>query len=153
VDGTSIDREIYIDATREVVFEVVSRPEHLRRWWPDEAEFDPIAGSQGRIAFRRGGDDTAVVGFAVVEVEPPERFSFRWTQAVGEPAAPGTSLLVTFELRPMGTGTLLRMSETGFHAMGWTEEVLDATYRDHVAGWDHFLPRLVSYAAGLGVPR
>ena len=26
----SIDREIYVDASPEVVFEVVSRPEHLR---------------------------------------------------------------------------------------------------------------------------
>lgn len=34
----SISREIRIEATPEVVYEVVSRPEHLREWWPDEAE-------------------------------------------------------------------------------------------------------------------
>ncbi|HET9422181.1 MAG TPA: SRPBCC family protein, partial [Nocardioides sp.] len=34
----SIEREISIDATPEVVYEVISAPEHMREWWPDEAE-------------------------------------------------------------------------------------------------------------------
>jgi uncharacterized protein YndB with AHSA1/START domain len=33
----SISREICIEAPPEVVFDVVSRPERLREWWPDEA--------------------------------------------------------------------------------------------------------------------
>ncbi|WP_439680644.1 SRPBCC family protein [Embleya sp. MST-111070] len=34
----TIEREIHIDASPEVVFDVVSSPEHLREWWPDEAK-------------------------------------------------------------------------------------------------------------------
>ncbi|MER7720875.1 SRPBCC family protein [Streptomyces flaveolus] len=33
----SISREIRIEAPPEVVYDVVSRPEHLREWWTDEA--------------------------------------------------------------------------------------------------------------------
>ena len=31
----SIEREIHVDASPEVVFEVVSRPEHIAQWWTD----------------------------------------------------------------------------------------------------------------------
>ena len=30
----TIEREIYIGAPPEIVFAVVSQPEHLREWWP-----------------------------------------------------------------------------------------------------------------------
>ena len=33
----TIERELFIEATPEVVFDVVSSPEHLRQWWPDDA--------------------------------------------------------------------------------------------------------------------
>ena len=39
------------------------------------------------------------------------------------------------------------MTESGFREMGWEVAVLEEQYRDHVQGWDHFLPRLVDYAA------
>ena len=33
----SIELEIHVEASPEVVFEVISSPEHLQEWWPDEA--------------------------------------------------------------------------------------------------------------------
>ncbi|MEV6117782.1 SRPBCC family protein [Streptomyces sp. NPDC052109] len=144
----SIEREIHIEATPEVVYEVVSKPEHLREWWPDEAEFKPVPGGTGVIAF---GDtttpDAKVVPLTVVDADPPRRFSFRWVYDEDEAAAPTNSLLVTFELVPSGSGTLLRFSETGFRERGWEAAVLEEQYRDHVKGWDYFLPRLVTYVA------
>ena len=87
----------------------------------------------------------------MVEAEPPRLFSFRWTHPEGEDAREGNSLLVTFALTPHDGGTLLRMTETGFREMGWEVAVLEEQYRDHVSGWDHFLPRLVAYAPSVGV--
>jgi uncharacterized protein YndB with AHSA1/START domain len=142
----SIEREIHIQATPEVVYDVVSRPEHLREWWPDEAELEPVPGGTGVISF---GDlstpDAHVEPLTVVEADPPRRFSFRWVADEGEPLPSGRSLLVTFDLEPSGDGTLLRFSETGFREKGWEVAVLEEQYRDHVSGWDHFLPRLVTY--------
>jgi hypothetical protein len=37
----------------------------------------------------------------------------------------------------------------GFREKGWATAVVEQTYREHAAGWEHFLPRLVHYAAGL----
>lgn len=148
-----IEREIFIEADPEVVFEVVSSPGHLRNWWPDEADFEPKAGSSGRITFGDPDRGGTVTGFAVVEARAPQLFSFRWTQPVGEAAGVGNSLLVTFELIPVDGGTRLRMTETGFREMDWELHTLEAQYADHQTGWDHFLPRLVPYVAGLAVRR
>ena len=87
----------------------------------------------------------------MVEVQPPRTFSFRWTHPADEVAAAGNSLLVTFELTPAGGGTRLRMTETGFREMAGDAAVLEEQYRDHVSGWDHFLPRLAPYVARLVV--
>src|SRR5690242_19894542 len=137
----SIERDIDVAASPEVVFEVISRPEHMREWWPDDARFEPVAGAPGELEWRNAetGESTTVA-FAVVEVDPPRRFSFRWCYA--EPDRGGNSLLVTFDLVPIAAGTRIRMTETGFREMGWEIAVLEETYLDHVSGWDHYLPAL-----------
>jgi uncharacterized protein YndB with AHSA1/START domain len=149
----SIERELFIEASPETVFQVVSDPEHVAQWWPDEARYEPVAGSVGEIRFGNGGGDGGdkVESFTVVDVRPPTYFSLRWTQPADEPAAEGNSLLVTFELTAHEGGTLVRFRETGFRERGWEAAVLESWYEDHVSGWDHFLPRLVSYAARAGV--
>jgi uncharacterized protein YndB with AHSA1/START domain len=147
----SIEREIHVEAAPEVVYEVISRPEHLREWWPDEAELEPLPGATGVLSFADGSGSTAhVAPLTVVEADPPQLFSFRWVYDEGEAATSANSLLVTFELIPSGAGTLLRFSETGFREKGWEAAVLEAQYREHVTGWDYFLPRLVGYVARLG---
>lgn len=146
----SIEREIYVDASPEVVFEVVSSPRHLQEWWPDEAHYEPVPGRTGEIAFGHD-DDRMAFGFTVVDARPPQMFSFRWTQPSGEPARPDNSLLVTFDLTPSRGGTLLRMTETGFRERGWEAALLEEQYREHVTGWDYFLPRLPPYVTSLRV--
>jgi uncharacterized protein YndB with AHSA1/START domain len=142
----SIERELHIDATPEVVYEVISSPEHLREWWPDDAELDPVPGGTGVIRF---GDptapDVARVPLTVLEADPPRRFAFRWAYDEG-PATETNSFLVTFDLVPSSDGTLLRFKETGFRERGWEAAGLEEAYLDHLRGWNHFLPRLVTYA-------
>jgi uncharacterized protein YndB with AHSA1/START domain len=145
----SIQREIFVEATPEIVFDVVSSPDHLTQWWPDDARYEPVPGSAGEISFGDPDAGGKVVAFTVVDARPPRTFSFRWTHPLGETAEVGNSLLVTFELEASGGGTLLRMTETGFREQGWEAAVLEERYRDHVTGWDHFLPRLAPYVATL----
>jgi uncharacterized protein YndB with AHSA1/START domain len=147
----SIEREIFIEATPEVVFDVVSNPRHLKEWWPDDARYDPVPGNVGEIAFGDPASGGKVVPFTVVRVDPPRTFAFRWAHPADEPAQEGNSLLVTFALTPWGDGTRLRMTETGFREQGWEAALLEQQYRDHVTGWDVFLPRLAPYVATLRV--
>ena len=147
----TLERELYVDAAPEIVFEVVSSPEHVKQWWPDDARYEVVPGSTGEIVF--GDLDTGgqAVGFTVLECRPPQTFTFRWTQPANEPATTGNSLLVTFDLSPEGSGTLLRLTESGFREMGWEVGVLEQQYREHIRGCNHFLPRLASYVATLPV--
>jgi uncharacterized protein YndB with AHSA1/START domain len=146
----TIEREIHVDASPEVVFEVVSSPEHIRQWWPEEAEFEPAPGATGHLVFHRDAPETAVVEpLTVVDVQPPHRFSFRWVYEAGQAPGPNNSLLVTFELEPVGSGTRLKMTETGFRERGWEAAVLEQAYQDHTEGWDYFIPRLGTYVARL----
>ena len=146
VEYGKLERQIHIEASPEVVFEVVSRPEHLREWWSDDATLDPAPGAVGELVW---GDRAQVAVITVVDLDPPRRFSFRWVAPENEAAAPGNSLLVTFELEPAGAGTLLRLTETGFREKGWEIAVLEQQYQEHVVGWDLFLPRLRTYATRL----
>jgi uncharacterized protein YndB with AHSA1/START domain len=150
MDRGTIEREIHIDATPEVVFDVVSSPRHLQAWWPDEADYPAVPGGDGRIRFGDPDHGGAWVGFTVVDAEPPRRFSFRWTHAPGESPATHNSYLVVFELEPDGTGTRLRMTERGFRERGWDEAKVAAELAEHVTGWDFFLGRLPAYAERVG---
>ncbi len=147
----TIEREIYVEAAPEIVFEVVSSPAHVQQWWPDEAHYEPERGSVGEIVFGDRNAGGAVASFTVVDTDPPRRFSFRWTHPEGEPARAGNSLLVTFELTLSGGGTLLKMTESGFREMGWEAALLEQQYQEHVTGWDFYLPRLAAYVATLEV--
>jgi len=147
-----IEREVQIDASPETVFEVITSPDHLKEWWPDEAVLEPTPGATGELVFGdRSSGQAHVPQVTVVDAVAPRLFSFRWTHPAGEKAREGNSLFVTFELAASSGGTLLRMTETGFREMGWEVAVLEEQYGEHINGWDHFLPRLVEYAATVEV--
>ncbi|WIX77289.1 SRPBCC family protein [Amycolatopsis carbonis] len=147
MENGTIEREIRVAATPEVVYEVITRPEHIAAWWGFDAVFEGSTGTMSRP--RRDGSGTAVVPVSVVEAEPPRRFVFRWVQPDGQAATPENSFLVTFELVPEDGGTLLKLTEAGFREIGWEAARLEEYYRDHTAGWDEHLPQLAAYAAGL----
>ncbi|MEV6287760.1 SRPBCC domain-containing protein [Kribbella sp. NPDC051770] len=149
MEYATLEREIHIEAAPEVVFDVVSSPEHVREWWPDSADYPLAPGGSGQIVFDQATDDPKAVAITVVTVDRPRLFSFRWTHPVGEPAATANSLLVTFELVPAGSGTTLKLTETGFREQGWEAAVLEETYRDHELGWDHHLARISPYVEKL----
>ena len=85
----TIERELHIDASPEVVYEVISSAEHLREWWPDDAALDPVVGGTGRVIF---GDPTSqdakIEALTVVEADRPRRFAFRWVYDGAQPTRP-----------------------------------------------------------------
>lgn len=113
-----IQRDILIAAPPEVVWEVVTEPEHMSHWLSD-AEFEAKPGARGTIF---------TYDIRIEEVEPPRRFSFRWD-----------ALLVEFTLTAEDGGTRLSLVESGF-------EGRDAKRTEHEGGWTNFLGRLRVYA-------
>ena len=146
----SIEREIHVEASPEVVFEVLSTPAHIREWWNVETDLGPTPGATGELVW---GDESSprshVSPFTVVDVVPPRLFSFRWVYPAGDVATPDNSLLVSFELVPSAGGTVVRLTETGWREKGWEIAQLEAEYHQHIIGWDLYVGRLHDYLARL----
>jgi uncharacterized protein YndB with AHSA1/START domain len=87
-----IEREIQIDASPATVFEVITSPQHLTQWWPDEAVIEPSPGAVGELVFGdRSSGDAQIPQITVVDAEPPRLFSFRWVYPEGR-GRPGGQL-------------------------------------------------------------
>ena len=146
----SIEKQIHVDASPEVVYEVVSRPEHIARWWTDEAELEPTPGGSGVLIWRgRAGTAPLQVHLTVVDAVPGVRFSFRWLHPAGEAPTPRNSMLVTFRLAPSGGGTRLTVTEEGMREQGWAAAVLEDYCNSHDDGWSRHLVELAGYAGSL----
>lgn len=146
----SIERQIHVAASPDVVFEVITSPEHLKEWWPDEAELEPTPGFEGHLVFGDPGSPEAhLPKVTVVDAVPGRLFSFRWVYPDDEAAEVDNSLLVTFTLEAADGGTLVRMVESGWREKGWDAAARATEHAEHVSGWDHFIPQLGEYVQRL----
>jgi uncharacterized protein YndB with AHSA1/START domain len=133
-----IEREVLIAAPAEVVWAVVTQPEHISGWFSDSVEVDLRPG--GDLVFR--WDDKSFRG-RVERVEPPQLFAFRWALTPGEAVAADNSTLVEFRLAPEGDSTRLTVVESGFDAERQEH------YDDHELGWQVELGHLDEYTGRL----
>jgi uncharacterized protein YndB with AHSA1/START domain len=137
-----IEREILIEAPVEVVWAVVTEPEHVSGWFSDSVELDLRPG--GAMAVHWSGHGT--VPGRVERVEPPQLFSFRWVVAQpGEELTEENSTLVEFRLRPEGDSTRLTVVESGFSDLAGAEDENQRHFEDHQQGWKKELGELVEY--------
>jgi uncharacterized protein YndB with AHSA1/START domain len=141
----AIEKEIHIDAPVEVVWHLVTEPEQIRQWFADEAEIELRVGSKGRLAFKSG----AAYELQVEAVEPPHRFAFRWVRKPGLVVSRDNSLLVEFILQPDKGGTRLKIVESGFDAIDWSDEERARYIEDHSNGWQRIVGRLRDHAASI----
>jgi len=160
VAADSVEREILIEATPEVVWGVITEPGQISRWLSDEADVERRVGADGTLTWRRGGrggdkELDAVVPIRVVEAEPFRRFCFRWNHPDGAEPDERNSALVEFTLLEEAGGTRLRVVESGIGVVTHDEQG-KARYRDaHARGWERHLGELLDYVAAKtrGAPR
>jgi uncharacterized protein YndB with AHSA1/START domain len=128
------ERTLSIDASPETVWEFLVDPEKLMRWKGISADLDPQPGGIYRCEVIPG--HTARGEF--VELDKPSRLVFTWGWDGNEGVPPGSST-IEIELASDGSGTSLRFA----HHLPTAEAVAS-----HAHGWDHYLPRLETAAAG-----
>jgi len=74
-----IEREIEIEAPIEIVWAVITEPEHIVSWFSDTAQVDLRPGGEGLFVWQLKATSTEMtVNVRVERVEPPHFFSFRW---------------------------------------------------------------------------
>jgi uncharacterized protein YndB with AHSA1/START domain len=152
VAADSVEREILIEASPEVVWRVITEPEQIGRWFSDDAEVEPRAGADGTLMWRpggRGGDKELdlIVPIRVVEAEPFRRFSFRWNHPQGAAPDEINSALVEFTLVEEAGGTRLSVLESGIQAVTHDAEGRARYLEDHEHGWERHLGEMLDYVA------
>jgi len=146
-----IERETVIQAPVERVWELITEPEHVGRWFGDAgAAIDLRPGGEMVIRWADHGTNHA----RVVAVEPPTRFSYRWApfkDPGGQEPVEGNSTLVEFTLAPEGDGTRLRVVERGFASLATSPEQRADNHASNTGGWRRELDELRDYAAKASV--
>ena len=137
-----IEREILIAAPQEVVWAIVTEPEHVGRWFSDSAEIDLRPGGKAVFSWDAHGPAYA----RVEKVEAPHTFAFRWIRTGAEPRA-GNATFVEFTLRAEGEKTRLRVVETGFLELDWPEDEKTRYAEENTRGWALELGELENYAS------
>jgi uncharacterized protein YndB with AHSA1/START domain len=129
---SDVMQTVDLDAPPERVWQLLTDPAELARWWPDAAKLEPRVG--GRVVLNFGPGD---VSGEVTTWEPPSALGFTWEAS----NMPGVRLHVSFTVDDAGGGrSRVSVVHSGFE--GAPAEAREAV----VGGWAHFLPRLADLA-------
>jgi uncharacterized protein YndB with AHSA1/START domain len=135
----AVERELMIDASPETVWEFLVDPGKAVRWMGQAAELEPRPGGLYRVGVIPG----RVARGEFVELDPPHRLVFTWGWEDGEDGpgvVPPGSSTIEIVLTAVGSGTRLRFTHRDLPSAESAES--------HGHGWDHYLGRLVTVAAG-----
>lgn len=114
----------------EKLWRALTQP-HLIEEWLMKNDFKPVVGHQ----FNLRGDWGGVLDCEVLAVEPNRSLSYTWNFS-HEDAAYDLRSVVTFTLTPTGTGTHLRMEQSGFRPNQ------KQAFHGARAGWQQFFTKL-----------
>jgi uncharacterized protein YndB with AHSA1/START domain len=129
--GRSLEKELFINATPQRVFQALTEPAELERWFVQKAEVDLRPGGTIRLEW---APDAVEIGTILV-CEPPHRLSYSWEALSPSPTT------ITFELTAENEGTRLRLTHTG---IGQGED-WDTYYTSVNGGWNIHLTNLTTW--------
>lgn len=132
----TVHRSIRIAAAVPKVWEAVTVPEHISRWFDHTELAGEGAGATGTMT----SPGRAPIPLRLEAIDPERMVAYRWNNDDASGASPAEfdaerSTLFTFTLEPADGGTLLTVVETGFevtsdpaanmasHQQGWTMEL------------------------------
>lgn len=137
----TIEREVLIAAPIERVWDIITQPEHMGRWFGDAG-----AERDGDVITMRW-EEHGEAELRVVRSEAPRVFAYRWDaniKGIGD-------TLVEFTLEPEGDGTRVRVVESGFASLAATDTVREELRQGNVRGWTHELGDFERYAQTVAV--
>jgi uncharacterized protein YndB with AHSA1/START domain len=141
LDAHTVTRSVFVRASVDRVWDVVTDPAHIVGWFGQKADFEPMrVGARGTLGWDGYGEVPAIV----TDFDPKSLFAFTWADPGGDLSA-GSSTNARFTLEPAPGGTRLTVVETGFENLSDPARRLEEN-RD---GWNHELDELVAYAESL----
>ncbi|MBS0418839.1 MAG: SRPBCC domain-containing protein [Proteobacteria bacterium] len=109
----------------------------IKEWLMDN-DFQPVVGHKFNFRSTPNPHWDGIIQSEVLEVEPDKRLSYTWNSL-------GLVTVVVFTLTATGTGTLLRMEQSGFRA-DQNDNYQGANY-----GWRKFVSLLEKVVGGLPI--
>lgn len=140
-----IVREIILPTPPQRVWQALTRPDQLSRWFGSGATVDLRVG--GAITFEWDQFADQAPG-EIEEIDEPRRFVFRWHpfgHMKDVKVDPAWRTRVEFDLEPHDGGTMLTVRESGFASL--PEAVAARSHQDNTNGWASELNELLEYLA------
>lgn len=143
-EGTII-ATVEIAAPRERVFQALTSPDEVLRWWGSPETYrttswvaDLRAGGRWRADGKGADGKPFSVGGEILEVDPPRKLTVTWSSDWDA----GHSTSVTYRLESTAGGTRLTVRHEGFAGRA-------DSARGHTRGWELVLGWLAAHVAGL----
>lgn len=132
-----VEQHVVIDASRQTVYDHLTKPELFVQWMAPEATLEPVVG--GQVTWRHENGD--VVTGSYVALDPPRRivFTYGWDRPeVGIPAG-STTVEITLTAESDTGPTTLTLIHRGLP---------EPQVAPHHGGWSHYLARLARATCG-----
>jgi len=149
MEKIAVERSIWIDAPTERVWQAVTEPEQLNRWYATFYHWDIPALRVGETVKFFNKDNPSDVQVATIHVvDPPREFTLRWEP---NPQYPEVTLVTSFLLQAENGGTRATILESGYENMPIAERQawLDATGE----GYTMSMENLKAHLEGRPIPR
>lgn len=138
-----IERETLIAAPLARVWSLVTEPGF---WVTGEDNRTGATAEAGELTVARH-DEHGEFPVRVVRVDPRHYVAYRWASAfAGAEPNDDNSTLVEFTLAEEGGKTRLRVVESGFAALGGSDELRTKAFTDNTEGWAAVLDALAAAA-------
>lgn len=138
----TIERQMIFKASQQKVWDAITKPELINRWFGTRADFDKLEVGQKIIFAWASYNHTCRA--VIEEVMPISRFVYSWEHQEADfdiPLADLPLTRVTFALEEVEGGTRLTLTETGFSSLPEPEN----RFKTNSSGWDAELQDLQEY--------
>jgi len=137
MESPKIEHEVYINTPPEKVFEAITTSKGWDSWFTNGTTIELKPGGEIKLKWKDfgAGNYNTVDGGPILEVAKNRRIAFQWFPT-GHPTT------VTFSLEPKGSGTLVKLTETGYKP---TKDDID-TCIGCAVGWGEALTLLKFYS-------
>jgi uncharacterized protein YndB with AHSA1/START domain len=146
MEKIAVERSIWINAPRERVWQAVTQPEQLTKWYATEYAWEiPVLQVGATVKFHNSATEILLARIEVVD--PPHQFTIRWQP---DKEYPAMSLVTSFLLQEENGGTRATISESGYELLpdDVRQQWMDATG----GGYTMSMENLRAYAEGRSLP-
>jgi uncharacterized protein YndB with AHSA1/START domain len=120
------------DVVPEVVFDAFTKPEAMRVWWTDDTTFDIDLRVDGRWTItRKEGDTIFEMTGEYLEINRPHRLM----HTISMPEFSPNSDIITIDIKPTETGSVLTFVQTGEDIASELRELPDGAVSESERGW------------------